>query len=124
MSNYHVHTAKFPFKRVMCKAGGVYNIPGVLVLSGHGYDLRSYMCDRCGSVVVIDHELLHWEKTDVRGLVRSLRCPSCECELEGSLTEHPQHVFHEGRALKIDETMDQSGTSVTEVLDVFTISKR
>lgn|GEM_PF-6024995 len=80
------------------------------------------MCISCGNIVVVDHEMLFWEKTDVNGIVKDLNCPVCERELTNGLVEHPEHVFHNGESMKIEGVVNRSEFSVTEVIDVYTVS--
>ncbi len=124
MSTYYLHRESFRFRRVYCTAGGVYNIPALEVMSGHGYGFKAFICSGCGTVLVVDDELLYWEKMDITGLSKDINCALCERALAGSLVPYPEFVFHDGGPVRTEKVTAASEPVASEILDVFTISKR
>ncbi len=122
MRGYVFHRAQFNFRKEHFRFGSVYNIPGLSVLAGHGYDLRTYMCASCGTILVVDHELLHWDKKGLVDLLQGVQCPSCARAL--TLLPHPKYVWHDGNAVVPDSRIPCSDPSATEFLEAFTISQQ
>lgn len=120
---HRITRAKFPFKREYFDTAQSRRIQGLVIQTGHGYDYRAYMCTSCGDIIVVDQEMLFRERTDIERLVKDLCCMSCGYGLAHHLVLHPEYVFSDGAARRIQGTVDRSRFPATELVEVWTIDK-
>jgi hypothetical protein len=109
---------QFRFKRGLFQIKGVHNIPGLIICSGHGYDLLTYCCATCGEIFVIDGQLIKL-KGDLKGIINNKSCPTCRTSFNDNLVKYPENVFYNGTFHQILGTIDNSHFDETELIETY-----
>nr|WP_315234066.1 hypothetical protein [uncultured Flavobacterium sp.] len=109
---------KFRFKKELFTIDGIYNIPGFVITSGHGYDFKTYCCKNCGEIFVVQLESFHNHNTEDEK-VNDDHCPKCNVILKDNLVDYPENIFYKNRILKNDNKIDRSHYDNTEILEVY-----
>lgn len=87
----------FRFKKEFFYINGVFNIPGLLIISGFGSGFETYCCKNCGEIFVIDNELLFHKKINLEKLCEGKDCPTCKAELQSVLLKYPENIVYDGK---------------------------
>jgi hypothetical protein len=109
---------KFRFKKELFTINGIYNIPGFIITSGHGYNFKTYCCKNCGEIFVVQIAFLHNNKTEEENINHN-HCPKCKVILKGNLVDYPENIFYNNRILKNDNLIDRNHFDNTEILEVY-----
>ncbi len=117
-----METRKFRFKKGLFSINGVQNIPGYIICSGHGYDLKTYCCKNCGEIFVFDLELLHSNNNSLQMKIEDKICLKCNESLETCLIEYPENIYYNDSILKNNNTIDKLHFDETELLEVYVIN--
>ncbi len=113
---------QFRFRKEYFSIAGIYNIPGYLICSGHGYDLETYCCKTCGELFVADLEAFHFQQTNLSAICKSKTCPICSENLESCLVKYPENIFHNGSILKPTNTLSHlSGNELNDLIEAFVL---
>lgn len=91
---------QFRFTTEIFSINGIYNIPGLIICAGHSYDFKTYCCNTCGEIIVIDLEALHFKNSDLTSICKGKICPKCGDNLEICLVNYPENIFYNGNILK------------------------
>ena len=113
---------QFRFKREYFQIKGIYNIPGLIICSGFGYDLRTYCCKTCGEIFVIDGQLFKL-KGDLIEITNHKSCPTCGTSLYNNLAKYPENVFYKGAIHPVVNDIDTLHFEQTEVIETYEITK-
>ncbi len=113
---------QFRFKTQYFTIDGIWNIPGLVICSGHGYDLRTYCCKNCGELFVADFETFQTDQNDLKALVIGKFCPKCGDNLSTTLVTYPDNIVYEGALLKNNNTIDRLNFETTELKVVWTLN--
>lgn len=97
----------FRFKTEFFCINGVYNIPGLVICSGHGYGFETFCCRQCGEIFVIELENFRDKQFSFELIDKEERCPVCNSNLNSSLVTYPEHIFYKGALLKNSEAIDK-----------------
>ena len=111
---------QYRFKRDYFHIKGIHNIPGLIICSGHGYDLRTYCCKTCGQIFVVDGQLLAL-KGDLNGIANDKDCPKCGTTLDNHLVKYPENVFYNGATYPNENTIDNLHFEDTELIETYEI---
>jgi hypothetical protein len=87
---------QFKFKKEYFQIKGIHNIPGLIICSGFGYDLKTYCCKTCGEIFVIDGQLFKLTGYDLIRITNHKSCPTCGTNLDDNLVSYPENVFYKG----------------------------
>jgi hypothetical protein len=90
---------QFRFKKEYFSINGIYNIPGLIICSGHGYDFKTYCCKNCGEIYVVDLETFRFQQADLNTICKDKVCPKCSDILENCLVKYPENIFYKGSIL-------------------------
>ena len=115
-------TRQFRFKVEYFQINGIGNIPGLIICSGHGYDLRTYCCKNCGELFVADFQSFDGASNDLKTIIAEKFCPNCGDSLQLTLVSYPDNIFYEGTLLKNNNTIDKVNFERTELKEVWTIN--
>lgn len=110
---------KFRFKKQFFKIDGIYNIPGYLICSGHGYAFETFCCKECGELFVVEPEYLHHQKLSLASLFNNKSCPTCKANLSDSLVSYPRHIFYNGVLLNNPEPIYPGDWEDSEIIEVY-----
>lgn len=113
---------QFRFKKELFSINDIYNIPRLIICSGHGYDFKTYCCKNCGEIFVVDFESLYHQKSDLNTICKDKTCPKCKRNLETCLIIYPENIFHNGTIFINNQTIDKSHFEKTEVLEVYVLN--
>lgn len=113
---------QFRFKTDYYLINGVYNIPGLVICSGHGYDFETYCCKMCGEIFVLELELLHHTKTDLQTICADKACPKCNGSLQTCLVNYPENIFYNGSILTNTNPIDKLQFEKTDVRDAYALN--
>jgi hypothetical protein len=107
---------QFIFKREYFQIKGIYNIPGLIICSGHGYGFYTYCCMICGEIFVVDEQLIKL-KGDLNEIIKHKLCPTCGTGLDNNLVKYPENVFYNGTIHPVVSEIDYSHFEETELID-------
>lgn len=110
---------QFRFKTEYFKINGIWNIEGLIICSGNGYDPRTYCCINCGELFVIEFSN---GPRDVNVLTAGKFCPRCGVSLSESLMSYPENILYQGTLLKNSNLIDKLNFDKTELRDVYVLS--
>lgn len=113
---------QFRLKKQLFTIGGIYNIPGFVICSGHGYAFRTFCCKECGELFVVDLEGLYHSTLSLPSLVNDKLCPNCNASLRDSLVNYPENIYYKGALLKNTGIIDRSNFEETEILEVYLLN--
>ena len=116
---------QFRFWREYFEIKGIYNIPGLIIDSGFGYDLRTYCCKTCGEIFVIDGQLFK-QMGDLIRITNNKVCPTCGTNLDDNLVRYPESVFYKGTTHLVVSDINRSHsdeTDETELIETYVITK-
>ncbi len=113
---------QFRFKKDLFAINGIYNIPGLIICVGHGYDFKTFCCKNCGEIFATDLESLHHRHLSVETIIIGKTCPNCKSELTTCLVNYPENIFFNGKILINNNNVDKSNFENTELLDVYVLS--
>ena len=113
---------QFRFINELFAINGIYNIPGLIILSGHGYGFKTYCCKTCGEIFVVDNESLRLEKQDMISICKNKTCPQCNDPLETCLVNYPENIFHDGKLLKNNNQISKSNSADIVLREMYVLS--
>jgi hypothetical protein len=116
-----VKKQQFRFKIDYFHIQGIFNITGLVICSGHGYDFKTYCCKKCGELFVVEGEKLHHQLTTLETLCIGKNCPSCSENLQHSLVKYPENIVHNTTLLVNPNTIDYVHFVATELIDVYVL---
>lgn len=122
MPQKKMNTRQFKFKTDYYSINGIYNIPGLVICSGHGYDFKTFCCKNCGEIFVVDLQSMYFEKTDIETLSNGKTCPKCNDNLKTSLIDYPENIFYNGTVLKNNNTIDKLNFEKIELKDTYVLN--
>ena len=105
----------FSFKREFFKIDGIYNIPGFVILSGYGYDFKTYCCKFCGEIFVVNLESLR--EITLETLLDHKYCPKCKSSLT-QIVKYPENIFYNGQIHENQSSINYSKFDQTELIEV------
>lgn len=108
---------KFRFKKEFFNIDGIYNVPGLVINSGHGYNFKTYCCNNCGEIFVTQLESFYNQNFTEKKTNEN--CPKCNIHLEKSLVDYPENIFYENRILKNNHEIDRKNFEYTEILEAY-----
>ena len=117
-----IEKRQFRFKRDYFQIKDSYNIPGLIICSGFGYDLLTYCCKACGEVFVIDRQLYD-RMGDLTEITNHKNCPVCTISLDNNIVKYPENVFYKGAIHVVISNIDNSHFDETELVEVYEIKK-
>ena len=91
---------EFRFKEELFFINGIFNIPALIICTGHGYNFQSYCCKNCGEIYVEDLEESFFQKTDFNKICKGKTCQICNNNLQTSLVKYPENIFYNGKIIK------------------------
>ena len=97
---------------------GMYNIPGTIMLSGHGYQFKTYCCNTCGELFVVD---LSNAPIDIKSRCINKFCPTCNSDLATCLVGYPENIFYEGKILINNNPIDTLCFDKTELKEMYVL---
>lgn len=112
---------EYQFKKEYYQIKGFWNITGYIICAGHGYDLRTYCCKKCGELFAVNFESICGDENSIRALVNGKFCPNCGVKLNTTLVSYPEHIFHEGTLLENSNTIDRVNFKQTELKEVWSL---
>lgn len=107
---------QFRFKEEYFTINGIYNIPGLIICTGHGYDLKTYCCKNCGEIYVVDMEAFRFKNTCLNNICKGKTCEKCNNNLENCLLDYPENIFYKGSMLRNTNSIIQISCSETDNL--------
>ena len=113
---------QYRFKTDYYLIDGVFNIPGLVICSGHGYDFKTYCCKKCGEIFVLDLELLYQANTDLQTICANGNCPKCKDSLQTCLVDYPENIFYNGSILTNNNPIDRLKFENTDLIDVYLLN--
>lgn len=112
---------QYRFKTNYYLIDGVFNIPGLVISSGHGYDFKSFCCKKCGEIFVLELELMHQAKADLQTICGNKACPKCNDNLQTCLVDYPENIFYNGSIVTNNNQIDRSNFEKTDLVEVYSL---
>ena len=113
---------QYRFKKENYLIDGVYNIPGLVIFSGNGYDFKSYCCKNCGEIFVLELEFVFHSNSDFQTLCADKNCPKCNCNLQNCLVKYPENIFYNGTLFTNKNPIDRVKFEKTELIDSYLLN--
>ena len=116
---------QFRFSKRLFTVNGVYNIPGYVICSGHGYAFRTFCCKVCGELFVVELENLHHLNISLASLLNKSLCPTCKAALKDNLVKYPENIYHKGAVLSNAhrQPIGEADVERTEILEVYVLNQ-
>lgn len=114
---------QFRFRKEYFSINGIYNIPGLIISTGHGYDFKTYCCKNCGEIFVADLGAFRFQQIDLNTICKGKACPNCNDILENCLVKYPENIFYNGGILKNSNSISPlSSNEIDELIEAFVFS--
>ncbi len=110
---------QFRFKTELFSINGVFNIPGLIICSGHGYSFETYCCKNCGEIFIVDVSDFRNQKPKLVNPSIDMTCPGCGNNLANGVIKYPENVFYKGSILENNNKIDKSHFEETELRDAY-----